>query len=214
MNEQNGRLRHLLRDADPARDAPELVTAEAARLRRTVLGALEREPRAWPSRPAIAWALAAALAAAVTGLALWRFDATRKAAPREDRAATSVPMRTPKTRHDGPPPAAREASRASEGTAIAATTTSGRPSLPTTAATPARAEVAAVPRHRAHEGPRTGPRSSPPAIQSPAPPGETAPTETLAAAQPASEPRQPYQLQLTAPGGTRIVWLLTSSSGR
>ena len=41
---------------------------------------------------------------------------------------------------------------------------------------------------------------------------ETAP-RTMTIAQ-APREREPYQLQLTAPGGTRIVWVLTADNGR
>lgn len=217
MNERDERLRRLLRDADPAREAPELGAAEVARLRRTVLGAAEREPRAWLSRPTLSWAFAAAVAAIVVGLALWRLDLTWKPATGEDRTASAVPAQTPSSRHAAPASTARDASLNTAGSSTVATTKPGGPPVLTTSATGAHAEVASAHRSGTNQGPRIGPRSSPRATHSPAStaePSAAAPPETIAAAQPPSEPQQPYQLQLTAPGGTRIVWLLTSSSGR
>jgi hypothetical protein len=209
MSGRDEQLRHLLRDADPANEAQELGTAEVARLRRTVLGAAERGPRAWMPPSTIALAFAAALAAVVFGLALWRVDLMRRREPRDDRAAASLPMQTPNRRDGGPASMAPHLSSAA-GSTSAAAAAPGAASALTTSPTAARAEVAMV--HRgASEGPRTAPRSSPRVIHSPA---ASAPVETVAAAQPPSEPQQPYQLQLTAPGGTRIVWLLSSSSGR
>lgn len=211
--EGDARLRRLLREADPAYGAPELDAAEVARLRRTVLGATEREPRSWLPWPAASLAFAAALAAVVVGLALWRSDLAWKPAPGENRAATSLAAQTPSTLHTEEPSPAREVSPTSETrSTMAATGTTGRPPAPTAAA---RVDVETIHRSRTNEAMRSSRRSPPRAIDSTtATPTDPAPAETVAAAQPASEPPQPYQLQLTAPGGTRIVWLLTSSSGR
>ena len=216
MNARDERLRQLLRDADPAREAAELGADEMARLRRTVVGAAEREPQPWLPRPAIALAFAAAMAAIVVGLALWRFDLAWKSMPDEDRAATSLRTPKPSSHHGARPSTTREVPPTpGAGSTIAAITTAGSASVLTTSATATRAEGASAHRNRARE-PRTSPRSSPRAIDSPpaGTPAAGAAAETIAATQPASEPQRPYQLQLTAPGGTRIVWVLTSSSGR
>lgn len=217
MNGRDERLRHLLRDADPAREVPELGTDDVTRLRRTVLGAVDREERTRSARPSFALAIAAAMAAVVCGLALWRIGLEWKSTPNGDRATASVRPLVPSGHHDARPSTTREAlPTASAGATTAATATPGSSSVPTTSATTGRAELVSAHRNTTSREPRASPQSSPRAIDS-LPAGltaETAPAETVAAAQPVSEPPQPYQLQLTAPGGTRIVWLLTSSSGR
>ena len=203
MNGRDERLRELLRDADPARQAPEVGAAEVARMRRTVLSAVHREERPWSARPSFALACAAAMAAVVLGLALWRFGLTWKPTADEHRAArpSTTPGASPTT------------------SARSATVSAAKPRSPSVAATSAaaaHAELASAGRSTATAAARARRRSSGRAIDSaPARPSiDTAPAETMAAAQPASEPQPPYQLQLTAPGGTRIVWLLGSSSGR
>jgi len=215
MNERGEQLRRLLRAADPAREASELAAGEVARLRRTVLSAVDAEKRHWLARPSFAVAFAAATAAVVVGLALWRFGLTWKATATDERAATSVRPQTPTTHHGARAATTRETSPVgSAGVSAAATATPGSSSVPAGPATAERAAVASARRNTTSRGPRTGPRSSPRATHSPAAAAEPAPAETVAAAQPRNESQQPYQLQLTAPGGTRIVWLLTSSSGR
>ena len=88
MNERGEQLRRLLRAADPAREASELAAGEVARLRRRVLSAVDAEKRHWLARPSFALAFAAATAAVVVGLALWRFGLTWKATANDEGAAT------------------------------------------------------------------------------------------------------------------------------
>jgi len=219
MSERDERLRQLLRDADPAREVPELAADDVTRLRRTVLSAVDREERPWSPRPSFALAFAAATAAVVLGLALWRFGLTWKSAPNEDRAASSVGPQMPSGHYATRPSTTQEASPAASASSTTASTATRRnPSVAAAAGSAAtgHAELASAHHDAATEETLTRRRGSERAIDS-ARAGattETARAETLAAAQPASEPQQPYQLQLTAPGGTRIVWLLTSSSGR
>src|SRR5262245_20950393 len=99
MNARNERLRQLLREADVAREVPELDANEVARLRRAVLTAADREERSWLARPGVALAFAAVMAAVVVGFALWRFDLAWKSSPRSERAAASSRTQT-RSSHD------------------------------------------------------------------------------------------------------------------
>ena len=200
MKARDERLRQLLRDADPARTAPELGADEVARLRRAVVGGVEHATFPWWARPGFAFALAAAVAIVVLGLALWRFETPREPVPSDRRTAASPATPLPRDRNAVQPVPDRVAS-ARPSARQPAGTRRGVPATPAIGRDTAR-----------RPSPSRRPTQSPP--QPVAPPAASTPTETVAAAVPASEPQQPYQLQLTAPGGTRIVWLLTSPSGR
>ena len=196
MSGRDEALRRLLRDADPARDAAELPAVDVARLRRSVLRPTARETRR-PLAP-LAWAaaLAAVVLALAIGLALSRTPPPPEASPNRLHASASPPGIAPPRR-----PANDHLS----------STTATAPTLP-------RAGDASRPRLAASSGSaRIHHRRSQPVSrarqQIASPPSTAMPAEEVVATQTAPE-QPPYQLQLTAPGGTRIVWLLTNPSGR
>ncbi|HEV8240842.1 MAG TPA: hypothetical protein VGS57_15865 [Thermoanaerobaculia bacterium] len=225
MKSRNERLRQLLREADPAPDAGELGAGEVQRLRRAMLAAAKSDARPRLARPAYALAFAAAVAAVVAGVALSRFDARRRSSPHDVRTASSsrhadvarAGVQPPRLGETTSSPDASQALAALHGTA-------GSPSSPA-ASSPA--PMGADHRAGLHtpsgtsgsgqHAPRAIDSTTLAAIHPPSTavaPSDVAPVESVAAVRPASEPQQPYQLQLTAPGGTRIVWLLTDPSGR
>jgi hypothetical protein len=194
MNERDRRLRALLRDADPVVGAPELSPEDAARMRRSAMAAAtERRPSGFAApawRVALAVAAAAALAVGL-GLLLQRERSSVGAAsPARD---ASLPR--PQPPHE----------------ATVATAAAPRPSPePPTHAEPLspRTAAAAAPRARGDE--------PAPAVRRERPATRSEPATTVASATISSPAKpQPYQLQLTTPGGTRIVWVLEpGSSGR
>jgi hypothetical protein len=211
MNERDERLRELLRAADAAAEAPELGEGEVAWMRQRVLRAASEVPPR--KRAARAWVLAGATAllALAIGLALTRMPDTRDASPARGGAPSRAEVSTPQL-----PP-----SRPASGDVQAASPSSAkRPNSSAPARPRAAAESAErAPTQLASRGSdgdngaarvRTDSRAARPA-RSHTNAGESAPPEvTIAQAAPE---RQPYQLQLTAPGGTKIVWVLTADNG-
>jgi hypothetical protein len=162
MNDE--RLRHVLRQGDPAGGDGGLTPDEARAMRRTVLTAVpERKRRLLPS-----FALAGAVATAVlSAVLLWKPEPAKPPAP--PRIAATSPA----------PPVAR---------------------IP----------VQPVPQPPPQEGEERKPAQRHPSqhrYRRPAPPATPEVNDTLAALETAGSERQ---VQLTAPGGTRIIWILKS----
>lgn len=192
------RLRALLRAADPATAEPELRPEEVAAIRRTILDQA-RGPgasRSWERLTTPTWRLAlavATLAALALGLA--------------------VLLRSAR-----PAPAVREASGPGTGMARPSTVPSPAPHAPSHPS--AGAPVAPPPVDRLAgrvppaEDATTGPAPRKEPFSPPAPvvePPSAPPLDKVADA--AAPTQRPIQLQLTAPGGTRIVWVFEPSTG-
>jgi hypothetical protein len=198
MNEtERSRLGALLRAGDPAAGDPAPAADEAARLRRIVLAATESSPaRAWQGS-ALRWAAAGlvAMALALGWLALvdpggpQRTEPTAAAVDRSARRPSTAALpRRPAL--DEPPTPTAPAERPSTGIA-------GRQPAPTMA-TP-RAAPSTLPREEQQAGQAEGGAS---------------PEEALAVAAVGTAAEKPsLQLRVTAPGGTRIVWVLTPAAG-
>lgn len=210
MNERDERLRELLRAADPAQEVPELGEGEAAWMRQRVLRAAEEQPAR--RRTAGAWVLAGTLAVLAIAIGLVLLRTTPPASPAAQQGAslqadTTPSERTSPARTGGNPRVATHSSRAD--------TVVSRPSP----APPNDAAPAAALASRGDDGvdaraSRVGPRTTNPTRRRPLTDvtAEATPREAVIAQ--ARVERQPYQLQLTAPGGTRIVWVLTADNGR
>ena len=212
MNARDRRLRELLRAADPARDAAELSAAEVARMRRSVLAVADAETRSCLAWPTLAFAVAAVVALALS-VVLWRTTALPESTASGAQATTSSgdPAPASKAVQQSSPRPTPLAARS-----VVAATPRPTPDVPLLEAAAPSAPHRSAPstRRRATTtaDARTDDRrdlSAP--REAPSPTDPTAP-DTVVAAQPEREPR-PYQIQLTAPGGTRIVWLLTAPSG-
>jgi hypothetical protein len=185
MNAPNDhRLVELLRDADPAADAAELTDAEARAIRRAALRALPVRRPSWLATPAWSAAIAAAVVAL---LAVGIVVALRNVTP--------------------PPEAARQASGSATVPRVPPTLrvapADATASVPETSAPPA-GEPTRVARRASRRDAADATASRP--GSRPVPPGATRPVVEVAAVAPPERP--PVQLQLTAPGGTRIVWIL------
>jgi hypothetical protein len=186
------RLVELLRDADPAADAAELTDAEARAIRRAALRALPVRRPSWLATPAWSAAIAAAVVAL---LAVGIVVALRNVTPppeaaRQAGGSATVPRVPPTV-----PVAPRDATAS----------VSETPSAPgaATSAPPA-GEPTRVARRASRRDAADATASRP--GSRPVPPGATRPVVEVAAVAPPERP--PVQLQLTAPGGTRIVWIL------
>lgn len=210
VNERDERLRELLRAADPAADAPELGEGDVAWMRQRVLRAAGEVPSR--KKAARAWMLAgaAALIALAVGLVLYRTVAGPRTAatPRGDslQADASPPARSLAPRETNDEEPAARPSRVIGGggaPAPAPATTEGSAVPPVELASRA-SEDAGTKGSRARPSNAASHRRRAPAEPAPRP-------MTIAQA---SREREPYQLQLTAPGGTRIVWVLTADNGR
>jgi hypothetical protein len=187
-------LRARLRAADPAAGEDGLPPREVVRMRQAVLAAAApARPSRWTAA-APRWAVAAALVALLAAGALALRNA-RQDVPTPLAAAASQPAAAPQTAppRSAPPPVAPGWS--SRGAA-------GDPARQLAESPPAggvRADAGAAPVDR------------PPASKPAAPPAD-------AGAQPVPPPdaiaaSAPLQVQVTAPGGTRIVWILTPAAG-
>jgi hypothetical protein len=186
---QGDRLVELLRDADPAAGIPELTSAQVEALRRAAFRALPDETSG--SRPFSVWSVVLA-AAAVALVALGLVFAIHLTAPEANdvRQAHEAPMEP--AAHGNPSPA----------TAPTVTPMVAR-ALP--APSPAASEGAEPLRSPAPRRPRREPATPEPRL---ADVGTASPTEAEGVVP--TEQRHPVQIQLTAPGGTRIVWVLAS----
>ncbi len=214
MNERDERLRELLRAADPAAEAPELGEGELAWMRQRVLRAAEEQPAR--RRAARAWVLAgaAALVALAIGMVITRIFDMREAPPARGGAPLRAAVSTPR-----PSPSRPASGKFQTATPPSSAKKPGSSASPRrrTAAEPAERTATQL-ASRASDGDsgdarprlRTGSRAARP-TRSHTNVGASAPPEvTIARAVPE---RQPYQLQLTAPGGTKIVWVLTADNG-
>ncbi len=210
MNERDERVRELLRAADPAAHAPELGEGDVSWMRQRVLRAASEVPSR--KRAERAWALAGAavLLALAVGLVLYRAmqeprtaAAPRGASLRADASpSTDVPARL-ETSDEKP---ARHPSRVANGgvaPAPAPATAEGSATHPV--------ELASHAADNAGDGAPSPSTAAPHRRRAPAA-AEAAPRAVTIAQAPRE--REPYQLQLTAPGGTRIVWVLTADNGR
>jgi hypothetical protein len=210
MSDRDDRLRELLRDTDPARGVPELGEGETAWLRQRVLRAARERRAPLPRR---AWVLAGA--AALLALAIGLLQTTVVDRPGAPPAPPRAPARAERSPHQGPSSTRRGADgQLAPPSLQAASATASEPhsARPATDATPT-AELAARGAHEvAAAASRPQPSAKPPARRHPRATGDGAEREP-AIAQAAVE-HHPYQLQLTAPGGTRIVWVLAADNGR
>lgn len=181
------RLRAVLRQGDPAGTEPGLAPEEVRRMRRAILAAPAEtaEPRRggfW--LPALATAAAAALILALT-LGLWRVHTHSAVRPLETgRQAVAVPEPAIPEEMAAPPAAVP---------------------APPTDHLPAQAPRRPRPRRPALEPARLA--SAPEA--SPIP--DVEPDSFLAPDEPPAEPPL-RQVQLEAPGGTRVIWMLSTES--
>ena len=183
------RLVELLRDADPAAGVPELTAAQVEALRRAALRALPDETSG--SRPFPVWSVVLA-AAAVALVALGLVFAFHLTAPEVNdvRQAREAPIEP--AAHETPSPAM-------------APTVPPMVARALPASSPAASEGAVPLRSPAPRRPRREPATPEPRL---ADVGTANAAETEGVVP--TEQRHPVQIQLTAPGGTRIVWVLAS----
>jgi hypothetical protein len=211
------RLRALLRAADPAAGVEGPPTEESLRLRRTVVAAVPERPRsfAWRAwlddaapRGARRWALAAVATALLLtgGPAVLRWLERAPASPPERVAARPAVPRPPELPDASPAPPLDRA------TAVASSTSTPDAPIARPSATPSEEPSNAAPRLPLLAAAPAGREAVPDAILPTAPSGDrdAADPGVALAALPAPLGRQ---IQVTAPGGTRIVWILTPSTG-
>ena len=193
--------RSALREGDPALGAPDLDPQEVARMRRAVLAAAQEEPQKQRLFPWLTPALGGAIvAAAALLLALGLVGLPNREEPAPERIAVHAPGPVPQAPPALPPvPAPPVAERA----------------MPEPEATTTAAAAAAEP---------APPPSSLPPAPAPAAPepeaemalAEAALSETVeldwsgVPAEPALAEGEalPRHVQLTTPGGTRVIWVL------
>ncbi len=185
-------LRALLRAADPAAAARELSAVELARLRRATLDALRQRRRARATMPRRAVALAAAaLVALALGTLVRAHHATamrpERGAKRANASSGTFPAASPSP--------------------VALSTAQSASTLPTPpgAAAPAGTRPTASTRGR---GSRRGRPSRPSPVGEGPRLASALPAATAAQGIAPSRDPLPFQIQLTTPGGTRIVWVL------
>lgn len=215
---QRDRLRVLLRATDPAASIEEPPPEESLRLRRTVVAAVQERPptpaawRAWLDETAQGgarrWALAAVAVALLLsgGPAVLRWLERAPASPAEGVAARPAVARRPELPDASPAPPPDRATAVASSTSTPDTPSAGpsatRSAMPSNSA-PRLPLLAAAPADGA---------AVPDAILPTAPSGdrEAGDADLALAALPAPLGRQ---IQVTAPGGTRIVWILTPTTG-
>jgi hypothetical protein len=176
-------LRRLLREMDGAADDPGLTREESREMRRTVLNAIPEDRRRAFLAPALAGAAVVALAV-VASLTLWPGSPPQTAPPRQQIERVAVSSR--------PDMNARATDGAPSGTnleRVPAGTTAGSPA----ASAPGAGNAVRV-RHA---------RSTPP--------DRVASSPLAPLAEETSSPEvETHQVQFSTPGGTRIIWVLTS----
>lgn len=188
--------RSALREGDPALGAPDLDPQEVARMRRAVLAAAEggaRKPRLLPGlTPAWGGALAAAVALLLALAIVWL---PNREEPQPERIAELPPMASPAPRPAPAPLPVEEAAPA--------------PAAPASPVAPGVPAPLPVPASAAPEEEAEMALAEAPAIE----PAEEEIAELDWSGFPA-EPAVaavedlPRQMQLTTPGGTRVIWVL------
>jgi len=206
MNEEirarEERLRAILRQGDPAGGEAGLAQEEVRRVRRAVLAALPPfgEPRRrafW--MPAVAMTAAAALTLAIA-LGLWRAH-TDPAGPARETGRQAVRVHVP----PGPAPVLREAPEEGSPAPVAPSRESALP----------KAEAPRRPRSRGAVTP-AAPPAAPPSLESARLASASEEGPEVPAVEPDSTllPEEPAmrQVQFAAPGGTRVLWMLSTES--
>ena len=184
---RDDRLRALLRDADPAAGAPPLPPADLAHIRQAASAALAAPARSLGWRP-FAWAATAAVVLLALGFAI---------AGRQERVAPAPQVAAAAPVQSSPRP-------------VAGASSAAMPAVPAAAAATLAAEAA--PRATRHPSRPASGRATAPLV------GRqrlaASPSAAAAATVATVTTAPPRQIQLTTPGGTRIVWVLESSPGR
>lgn len=189
--------RSALREGDPALGAPDLDPQEIARMRRAVLAAAQEEPQKQRLFPGLTPALGGTIvAAAALLLALGLVWLPNREEPAPERIAVHAPVPVPQAPPALPPaPAAPPVAERAVPEPEATTAAAPEPAPSPSALPPAPAPAVPEPEMALAEAPLAETVE----LDWSAVPAEpwVAAGETL-----------PRQVQLTTPGGTRVIWVL------